>query len=615
MGQKMKKLSTTLVLVAIAACSKKAPMKPISFLKDAPSHVPAELIVKTSKIDAFKAKNPGLTVESVAPALDLYLVSGESLKGQEDKIASNWTSQGLIEFAEKNDIVHLSRTQDRYSTDLWGLKNVGQEAPNGTEGVEGADIKAEEAWKVSTGSKKVIVAVIDTGIDYRHPDLAANIWVNTKERDTEGGKNGKDDDGNGYPDDVYGWNFVSYARDKKYHGKLGEPNPMDDNGHGTHCAGTIGAVANNGEGIAGVNHNVSLMALKVLNHDGSGNTVDIIRAVIYAADNDADIVNASFGGGGKSKSFLAALKYAESKGTLFVAAAGNESSNNDEEDTFPTNYPVESILSVAATDNRDQLASFSNYGYSEVDIAAPGVNIMSTYPTELAAGEGDANPYRVFSGTSMATPHVVGAAALVLAATPDLKDKPLDLKLRLMETVDYKAHLAGKVRAGGRLNLANAVNNKVTQPIIEQKWIEQPLALSTTSFPDALLNQYIPVKIEGAKALQVHIASAKIDSVDLGAIYDLRYQLISIIPQDTIDLWAPIVLGDTAVVRFSNALVTTQRVKKKVFVEDPAELEEDANCFEGSGNKWECHILDKSKEAFANFDSEGIVIDKVRYIK
>ncbi len=255
-----------------------------------------------------------------------------------------------------------------------------------------ADIDASQAWGYGTSSS-VVVGVIDTGVDYTHPDLAANMWSNSREI----AGNRIDDDGNGYVDDIRGWNFVSNNN-----------NPMDDNGHGTHVAGTIGAVGNNGIGIAGIAWSVKIMALKFLDATGSGNLSDAVSAIDYARVNGAKIINASWGGGGFSTALQAAIQRFQNVGGIFVAAAGNESSNNASVANFPANYS--GVVSVAASTSADTLANFSNYG-ANVSIAAPGQGILSTMP---------GNRYASLSGTSMAAPHVAGALALLWGQSPNL---------------------------------------------------------------------------------------------------------------------------------------------------------------------------------------------------
>jgi subtilisin family serine protease/surface antigen len=326
--------------------------------------------------------------------------------------------------------INISR--DPMANSLWGLHNTGQ-----TGGLADADIDLPEAWRTQTGSKAVIVAVIDTGGDYRHPDLAANTWRN--QREIFG--NGIDDDRNGFVDDIHGYDFVNRDGD-----------PMDDQGHGTHVAGTIGAVGNNNLGVVGVNQNVSLMHLKFLNSQGIGSTLDAVRAVDYATRMGADVINASFGGGPYSQAMFDAISRANNAGVLFVAAAGNESNNNDLRPSFPADYNLPNVISVAATDHRDRLAGFSNFGRNSVDIGAPGVNILSTLP---------GNRYGSFDGTSMAAPHVAGAAALLLAENSN--QTPSQLKNLLMRTADPIASLQGKTVTGGRLNVNRALS-QITPP-------------------------------------------------------------------------------------------------------------------------------------------------------
>ncbi|RMG43091.1 MAG: hypothetical protein D6719_04455 [Candidatus Dadabacteria bacterium] len=298
---------------------------------------------------------------------------------------------------------------------LWGMKK----------------ISATSAWDISTGSTNVVVAVTDTGVDYTHPDLAANMWKNPDEIPN----NGIDDDGNGIVDDVYGYNAITESG-----------NPMDDHSHGTHVAGTIGAVGNNSRGVVGVNWHVSIMAVKFLSASGGGFLSDGIQAIKYAVDNGANIINASWGGAGYSQALKDAIAYAKNKGVLFVTAAGNSASNNDNHGHYPSNYNLSNIISVAATDSNDNLASFSNYGSSSVHVAAPGVGILSTVP-----GGG----YATFSGTSMASPHVAGLAALIKAVHPEFDYS--QIKSVILNSGDKLATLNGLTITGRRINAASAL--------------------------------------------------------------------------------------------------------------------------------------------------------------
>jgi subtilisin family serine protease len=315
---------------------------------------------------------------------------------------------------------------------LWGLDNNGQSG-----GLAGADIDATRAWDVTTGSRSVVVAVIDTGVDYRHTDLAANVWRNPGEV----AGNGVDDDRNGFIDDVHGWDFAN-----------GDGDPLDDEGHGTHVAGTIGAVGNNGVGVTGVNWAVSIMALKFLGSDGSGSTSDAIAAINYATrmrrDFGVNVVatNNSWGGGGSSAALRRAIQAGGDAGILFVAAAGNEGVNNDVTPSYPANDTSTAVIAVAATDRSNRLASFSNYGATSVDIAAPGAAIYSTVP---------GNAYESYSGTSMATPHVTGAVALLAAANPQASAAAI--RAAILSSARPVADLAGKVATGGMLDVAAAL--------------------------------------------------------------------------------------------------------------------------------------------------------------
>ena len=239
----------------------------------------------------------------------------------------------------------------------------------------------------------MVVGVIDTGIDYKHEDLAANIWINPGEIPD----NGIDDDNNGYVDDIHGINSIT-----------GSGDPMDDHYHGTHCAGIIGAVGDNGKGITGVNWTVKIIGIKFVS-GGFGLDSDAVESINYAVGLrnrgvNIRVLSNSWGGGGYSQSLLDAINQANTSGILFVAAAGNNSSDNDASLFYPASYDTLNVLAVASTDHNDNLSSFSNYGATTVDIAAPGSSILSTYPN---------NNYYSTSGTSMATPHVAGAAALL----------------------------------------------------------------------------------------------------------------------------------------------------------------------------------------------------------
>jgi len=305
---------------------------------------------------------------------------------------------------------------------LWGMNQVSD-----------VDIDAPEGWAIRTSASAVIVAVIDTGIRATHQDLAANMWRNPNE--TAG--NGRDDDANGFVDDLFGCDAYNNDGD-----------PTDDNGHGTHCAGTIGGVGNNGIGVTGVAWNVKLMACKFLSASGSGATSDAVRCIDYARLKGAKILSNSWGGGGASSTLQAAIERARAAGMIFVAAAGNNASNSDTTPSYPASYATDNIVSVAATNRLDALSSFSNYGATSVDLGAPGELIYSTVSTSDSS-------YATYSGTSMATPHVSGVLSVLAAQYP--ADTYTALIGRLYAATDKIAALKGKTKTGGRLNLAKAL--------------------------------------------------------------------------------------------------------------------------------------------------------------
>ena len=295
-------------------------------------------------------------------------------------------------------------------------------------------IRAPAAWDVTTGSAQVTVGVVDTGIDATHPDLAPNLWTNPGESGGGRETNGVDDDGNGRIDDVHGWDFVDH-----------DAQPQDGNGHGTHVSGTIAARGNDASGVAGLNWSSAIMPLRVLGDDGSGYVSDVITAYTYAARNGARVVNASLGGSSFSRAEHDAL--AAAPNTLFVVAAGNDGANDDTTPEYPCDYALANAVCVAASDHDDALASFSNFGPANVDLAAPGVDIASTWP---------GGRYVLLDGTSMATPHVTGAAALLLAHDGALS--VAGLRTALLSSVQPVAALAGRVASGGRLDVAAALS-------------------------------------------------------------------------------------------------------------------------------------------------------------
>lgn len=367
-----------------------------------------------------------------------------------------YNSKSEVEFAEPNYIVRKANIpNDPYFHLQWGLNN----------------IDAPEAWDIHSGNGNIIVAVIDTGVDYNHPDLSANIWVNSGETSCN---DGIDNDGNGYIDDCKGWNFAY-----PYPNSPSENDPMDDDvdGHGTHVAGIIGAVGNNNIGVSGVNWNVKIMPLKFLDSNGSGSIDDVIEAIDYAVIMGAKVINASYTypqsctRTSPSRAEKDAIKAAGDAGVLLVAAAGNYGCNNDEYPFYPASHPLNNIISVAAIDQNDALASWSNYGLNSVHVVAPGEDIYSTVRTVIGS-------YGYISGTSMATPFVSGLSALIMSYQPSFSSA--QVKETILNSVDNKPDLTEKILSGGRINALNALSSP--------GWPVRPTGLLASTFSNKQIN-------------------------------------------------------------------------------------------------------------------------------
>ena len=395
--------------------------------------VPGELIVKLkpgassallSSVAAPGATSNAPVSKAAGGAMLVKLDQGVAVSSAVALLSAD----AAVEYAEPNWIQYASV-----------VPNDPQESQQWAWGV----IDAYDAWDLETGDASVVVNVIDTGIDWDHEDLAGNVWTNAAEA---AGTTGVDDDGNGYVDDIHGWNAIT---------STGDPN--DDNYHGTHVSGTIGAVTNNGVGVAGVNWTSSLLGCKFLNASGSGASFDAIECIDYIIDtknNPASganirVSNNSWGGGGYSTALRDAIQSAVNAGILWVNAAGNDSSNNDclGAGAYPSSYNVDNIISVANTTSSDGLSGSSNYGPSTVDIGAPGSSIRSTFPDDT---------YSSISGTSMASPHVAGLAALVMAANGSLD--LIGVREAILCSGDAIASLDGKTRTGMRINALGAIN-------------------------------------------------------------------------------------------------------------------------------------------------------------
>ncbi len=366
--------------------------------------------------------------------LQLKLPHGMSV----EQAVAAMSKDAQVEYVVPNNIYHLEETPQNVPNDLqtglWGLNNTGQDG-----GVADADIDAPEAWVHHTGRNQAngapIIAVIDTGIDYNHPDLAGNMWTNPGEIPGDG----IDNDGNGVIDDVHGYNA---------HADNGDP--MDGHSHGTHCSGTIAAKGNNDAGVVGVNWDANLMAVKIFSDAGSTSAAAIVRGIMYATANGARITSNSWGGGAPNEAIQDAFRQSPA---LHMMAAGNSGTDNDSRPHYPSSYDLPNNIAVAASDRTDHLASFSCYGKESVDLAAPGKDILSTI---------NGGGYASYSGTSMATPHVAGAAALIASAYPDATNE--EIKSRLFGGADRKPQFADTLATGARLNINNALENDSVAP-------------------------------------------------------------------------------------------------------------------------------------------------------
>ncbi|HEY7329261.1 MAG TPA: S8 family serine peptidase [Gemmataceae bacterium] len=482
----------------------------------------------------------GTTLGSALPlATGYYQV--ELGKGMTvDKALAEYQAEKGVLSAEPDYELKVSTVpNDPLLSQQWGLKNAGQSG-----GTPGADIHAEQAWSVTNSSPKVVVAVLDTGVAYNDTDLAENIWINQADipaywytktsaasgynkivyksqiktatpgiitfRDLNNPVNAGlvwKSDGNslvdagdllrlttqggweqsGKSNDLIGWNYADNNN-----------NPIDNNGHGTNVAGILGAVGNNGAGVTGVDWNVQIMPVKFIGSDGFGSVSNFISALNYAVSHGAKITNNSWEGAPYSPALYDAFLNAQQHGVISVAAAGNEGTNNDNNPDYPASFSqsLNSVVSVAATTNTDQLASFSNYGAHSVDLAAPGVNILSTMP---------GNKYQDMSGTSMATPMVTGAMALVWGEHPTWSYS--QVINQVLNTTDKLPSLQGKVQTGGRLDLAAAVGWNLTTRTTPAISSVKPVGPTSNSMNEIVLTFNEPIDVSSFSSSAVTLTT------------------------------------------------------------------------------------------------------------
>lgn len=503
-----------------------------------PEAIPGEFIVKLK--DSVSAQSSlsilstqlGSYIKSTIPGQNIVVIKRPVFEIQSHVIKS-LAQNPLVDIVEPNFIYRINRVpNDPMFNQLWGMKNIGQEDSQRRAGVAGVDIGAEQAWDITTGSKDVLVAVIDTGIDYTHPDLKDNLWTNQAELE---GQAGVDDDNNGIVDDIYGANFVDANKPTG--------NPMDDHGHGSHCSGTIGGSGNDGKGIVGVAWNVRIMGVKFLSASGSGSLEGALKGIDYATSKGAKIMSNSWGGGGFSETLKQAIERSNAAGALFVAAAGNESNNNDANPSYPASYDVPNILSVAAIDNRGQLASFSNYGRTKVHVGAPGVNIVSS----ILKGA-----YDSWSGTSMATPHVSGLAVLLASNEPNITN--IQMKERIISTSRPLASLRGKAK-GGLVNGYAMLTNTIPEPDPNDPANWQTVNVSVSSahpYKEKIKEEY-EVRVPGAK--QIALYFSKFDTerdYDKVELYDANGKKVAVMSGKNDDSFSTPVDGEYVKIIFTS---------------------------------------------------------------
>jgi len=474
-------LISALILLSIAGFAGAVNLPGLGFYDlsedDFAAYKQGELIVRFADVEAGAQPAEGPMIigpwrpQAIRRAISAFIVTGATVSKEYDDVAPGLAVVKLPEgmtvtdaFIQFNLSANVSYAEPNYKykllivpndpmfPNMWELDNTGQ-----TGGTVDADIDAPDAWDIQTGDPELIIAVTDTGIDYNHPDLVDNMWVNARELN---GDPNVDDDNNGYIDDIYGYDFAGAVATDLYDG---DGDPCDTFFHGTHIAGIIGAVGNNDEGVVGVCWNVKLMALKIFADDYVREpavfTSEAVESIQYAVDNGAKIINASWGSNYYSQSLYDAIESAGDAGLLFVAAAGNDyGSDNDVTPVYPASYDLDNIISVMSTDHDDQISVFSNYGVTSVDVGEPGTDILSTSPTNqtfaMLVYDIPAD-YATLSGTSMSAPHVSGACALIWSQYPTLARKAV--KGILLKAVDPVLSSPRLNLSGGRVNLYNAL--------------------------------------------------------------------------------------------------------------------------------------------------------------
>jgi len=503
--------------------------------------VPGEYIVKLKATAGVMSVNHleralGAKIKDrVSPKTGVVLLQRPLIETP-DSAVSTLSHHPLIEYAEPNYIYRVvagspSLPNDPGLNRLWGMINTGQQVvgDSGTFiGKAGIDIDAQKAWMTETGSRDVIVAVIDTGVNWSNPELLPNMYTNEAELN---GVAGVDDDNNGCIDDIHGCDIV---------GKDG--NPMDVFGHGTHVAGTIGAQGNNNTGIVGVAWNVRILPIRFLGDDGGGTLADAIKAIDYGVQMKAHVMNNSWGGGGFSQALLEAITRAKDAGILFLAAAGNSGNDNDASPEYPASYQVDNVISVAAIDPTGMVADFSNFGKSSVHLAAPGVNIVSYTMRGLES----------WSGTSMACPHVAGVAALLLSQ--DINQSYLTVKERLLNSARPIGSLRGRV-SSGLVNAHYALTNTTAPQDLDDPyfWQKNSESISTDHPYAPNITQEWVVSVPGATKIAVYFSRFETEAgYDKVTFRNSAGAVVGTLSGKLGEVYGPVIEGDTVTISFSS---------------------------------------------------------------
>lgn len=503
-----------------------------------PEAVPGEYVVK------LKSSVGLLSLDMVANILNADVIRPlskesnsvlvrKSVAEKREFVVQSLSQNPWVEYAEPNYIYRLVGGASELPNDpelpqLWGLINNGQDIA-GQAGRAGMDVGAERAWQIETGSQEVLVSVIDTGVNYDLPDLAPNMWKNEAELN---GEPGVDDDGNGYVDDIHGYDFANKDAD-----------PMDDHGHGSHVSGTIGANGNDGVGIVGVAWKVKIIPIKFLSRSGGGSLADAVSAIDYSTAMGAVLSNNSWGGGGFSQALYDSIQRAQEAGTLFLAAAGNSRNDNDSRPSYPATYDLDNIVSVAAIDNAGNLASFSSYGRTTVDVAAPGVDILSWTTRGLQA----------WSGTSMATPHVTGVAALLRSANPDMSIA--EIKDRLIRTSKPVSSVRNKVVARGIVDAYYALTDQLApaDPNDPFNWDKSSYEISSPHpYTDNFAESWT-VEVPGAERVAIYFGRFETESgYDKVTFKNAAGEIVGTLSGNHTGAFSPVVEGNTIIMEFSS---------------------------------------------------------------